>query len=165
MSISHITGHLPIFTDMYFGCSNHLNNNLFRIYYTHNLNHHTRKHLVLLLIFNLLTMGQLGYTILKTHKRYLVHPQLVYVFGFKLRRDKKARGKIQYCMNDFQIFQCDVQPQTVLFRILQILCVFLFTNDINQQMIRHCVKYTFLFLTKLIKTICTKHHKSLPCTI
>lgn len=87
------------------------NNNLFRIYYTHNLNHHICKHLVLPLIFNLLITGQLGYIILKTHKRYLIHPQLVYVFGFKLTCDKTARRKMQHCPNDFQIFQCDVQPQ------------------------------------------------------
>ena len=87
--------------------------------------------MVLPLIFNLLIMDPLGYTILKAHKRYLVQPKLVYVLGFKLTSDKNAHEKVQHCTKDFQIFQCDVQPQTVLFIILQILYVFLFTNDIN----------------------------------
>jgi hypothetical protein len=76
-------------------------------------------------------MDQLGYTILKTHKRYLVHPKLMYLLGFKLTCDKDAHGKMKHCMKDFQIFQCDVQPQKVLFRLLQISYMSLFTNDTN----------------------------------
>jgi len=51
--------------------------------------------LVLPLIFNLLIMDQLGYTILKTHKRYLAHPKLVYALGLKLTCDKNVHGKMQ----------------------------------------------------------------------